>query len=388
MRIVQISTVFLPDVGGIQLNMYNLAWRLIKRGHKVTVLTTNMTSRPSAKLLSEEVIDGIHVLRLQVLPTRLASRLALAPSIVSKIFSVDADIFHVFSLLHFQYFMTNVSCIMSRLRSAPLVVTPTYHPSRYLIYKGLTAHLRKAIYDDFIMVKLLKKANCVIALTETEAQYYRKRGIERVHVIPVGVDLGQQSRPDEIEDLKKRLGLDKNVILHVGRLDKRKGVQYAIQAMSLILRDFADAKLLLVGADEGYGGQLKYLARKLGVEGAVVFAGRLSPSELVSAYKLADIVVIPSIWETFSHVAIEAFAYKKPVIMSKTVGFAERITSKNGILINAGDYEALAKAARRLLSNQHLSISMGKEGYQIVEKEFTWDKVTDKLEKVYCSILK
>jgi glycosyltransferase involved in cell wall biosynthesis len=367
--------------------MYNLGWRLIEKGHKVTVLTTNMDGGRSNKLPSEEVIDGIHIMRLPVLPTRLSSWLALAPSIISKILSVDADIFHVFSLLHFQNFLTNTSCIMSKLRGTPLVVTPAYHPFRYLVYRGLTARLRKTLYDDFIMVTLLKKAACVIALTEAEARYYRKRGIENVHVIPIGVDFSQQYRPNEIEELKNKFGLNGKIVLHVGRLDKRKGIQYAIQAMSLVLKDFDDAKLLVVGPDAGYGDQLRDLARNLGIKDAVVFTGRLSSSELASAYRLANMVVIPSLWDSFNAIAMEAFAYEKPLIMSKTVGFAERITAKNGILIDPGDYKALAKAIGRLLSNQHLAISMGKVGRQIVEKEFAWEMVTDKLDKVYRSIV-
>jgi len=385
LKIAQIYIAFLPSIGGIQLNMYNLGTRLIERGHEVTVLTTNMVGEGPAKLLSEEIINGIRVLRFPVLPTRLSYRLALAPSVVSKLFSSDAELFHVFSIL--PYFLTNISCVMSRLRGTPLVITPTYHPIRYLVYTGLKTRARKALYDGFIMRKLLQKADCVIALTEKEAQYYRKMGIKNVHVIPIGVDFSQQYTPNETEELKKRFGLDGKVILHVGRLEKRKGVQYAIQAMPLILRDFVDAKLLLVGSKAGYHDQLRDLARNLGVENAVVFAGYLSPSELESAYKLADIVIIPSVFEAFSHIAIEALAYGKPIIASKTIGFAERITAKIGVLIDPGDHKALAKAAVRLLSNQQLAESMGTEGRQIVEREFTWEKITDKLEEVYCSIV-
>jgi len=361
--------------------MYNLARRLIERGHEVTVLTTNMVDESPAMLLAEEIINGIRVIRLPVLPTRRSRRFALAPSIVSKFFSEDAQLFHVFSIL--PYFLTSISCIMSRLRGTPLVITPTYHPIRYLVYKGLKSRARKALYVGFVMRKLLKNADCVIALTEKEAQYYRKMGIENVHVIPIGVEFSQQFGPNETEEPTNRFDLDGKVILHVGRLEKRKGVQYAIQAMPLILRDFIDAKLLLVGSKAGYHDQLRALTRNLGIEHAVVFAGSLSPSELASAYQLADIVVIPSIYEAFSHIAIEALAYGKPIIASKTIGFAERITAKIGILINPGDYKALAKAAVRLLSNQHLAESMGAEGRQIIEREFTWEKIVDKLEETY-----
>jgi glycosyltransferase involved in cell wall biosynthesis len=364
--------------------MYNLAKRLVSRGHRVTILTTNLIGGSVSNLLPEEYVDGIRVLRLPVLPSKLWRRLVIAPSVTSKLLFSNAEIIHVFSIL--PYFLTDVACIMAKLGKRHLFVTPTYHPVRYAIYRGFVSHLRRSLYDDFVMLNLLRSADCVIALTEKEAQYYKKMGIGNVQVIPIGVDIYQQSNISDIENLKKKFGLKGKVILHVGRLEKRKGVQYAIQAMPLILKEIADVKLLLVGSDAGYQNRLRELATNLSVEDSLVFAGSLSSSELAAAYSLADVVVIPSVYEAFSHIAIEAMAFRKPVIMSKTVGFAERINANSGVLIDLGDFQALSKAALELLSNQNLARSMGIEGRRIVESDFTWERVVDKLERLYCSI--
>lgn len=382
MRIIQIYTEFLPSIGGIQLNIYNIAKRLVDKGHEVIVLTTNMVGGSPAKLPSEEVINGVRVLRLRVIPTGLSYRLALAPSIISKLFSVDVELFHVFSFL--PYFLTNIACVISRLRKIPLIMTPTYHPNRYLVYTGLTGRLVKALYDDFIGLKLLKKADFVIALTEGEAQYYRKNGIENVHVIPVGVHLKEQTcTADGVEELRGKFNLNGKVILHVGRLEKRKGIHFLIKAMPHVLKNFAKAKLLIVGADWGYQSQLRDLTRNLGIEKNVVFAGYLSFLELSCAYELADVVVIPSVFEAFSHIVIEAWSHKKPIIAAKTIGLAERISVETGILFSLGDYKSLAYAITRILSNRELAKLIGMNGYYIVKKEFTWNKIVNDLENVY-----
>lgn len=382
MKIVQVYTQFLPSLGGIQINMYNLGRRLVEGGHEVTVLTSNSVGERSAGLPSEEIIGGIRVMRSKILPGKLFHRLVLAPSIIPKLLSIDADVFHVFSFL--PYFLTNIACVVSKLRGIPLIVTPTFHPNRHILYNNLAGKLVKAVYDDFIGIKLLRKADYVIALTEEEVRFYRKNGVKNACVIPVGIDYEKQTcEPQEVEEFRERLNLGLKVILCVGRLEKRKGIEYAIKAMPIVLNAFPEAKLLIVGEDWGYRNQLEDLTRKLSVEKNVVFAGRLNFTELSCAYELADMVVIPSIFEVFSHIVIEAWVHKKPVIATKTVGLAELISAETGILVSYGDYKALADAVIKVLSDKELAKLIGVNGYRLVKKKFSWDKVVYGLEKVY-----
>lgn len=379
---MQIYTEFLPSIGGIQINMYNLCKRLAERGHKVTVLTSDMIGGSPRKLSPDEIMDGVHVMRFKAISTRLLHKFAFAPSIIPEFFSIDADVFHVFSFL--PYFLTNAACIVSKLRRTPLIVTPTYYTTRYLTYTDLMGKLVKVLYDDFIGIKLLKKADSVIALTEGEARYYRENGIKNVHVIPVGVALKEQiCKFEEVEELRRLFNLSERVILCVGRLEKRKGIQYAIKALPLVLRSFANTKLLVVGADWGYQSRLEDLARNLGIEKNVVFAGRLSPFELSCAYELADVIVVPSIFESFSHIVIEAWAHKKPVIATKTIGLAYLISKEAGILVSCGDFEALANAITKIFSDKGLTRLIAMNGYRLAKNKFPWDKAVNKLEKVY-----
>lgn len=382
---MQIYTEFLPSLGGIQINMYNLCKRLVERDHDVTVLTTNMVGG-SPKLSSEEVIDGIHIVRLRVPTNWLFCRLAFAPSAVSKLLSMDADVFHVFSFL--PYFLTNIACVISKLRKIPLVVTPTYHPNRSLLYTDLIGKTVKTFYDDLFGLRLLRKADCIVALTRDEARYYRKNGVRNVRVIPVGVNLKEYTcKPEELEKLKRKFNLNGKVILCVGRLERRKGIQYLLKAMPFVSREFVDAKLLVVGTDSGYQNQLKCLTRNLGVEKKVVFAEYLSFSELSCAYELANVIVIPSLFEAFSHIVIEAWSHKKPIIAAKTIGLAESISPDTGILVSYGDYKVLADAIVKIFLDKELAELLGMNGYRLAKKEFTWDKIVNKIENVYQSLI-
>ena len=393
LKILMVYSEFLPSLGGIQTVMYNIAKRLAERGHKVTIFTSNLVGDKAYNLPRQEVVDLIHVSRFKILPPKLLHKLVFTPSVIQALYSIETDIFHVFSYL--PTFMTNTACLISKHRRMPLIITPIYHPSRAQLYArargriSVMGKLVKVLYDDLIGLKLLRKADCVIALTEAEARYYRKRGIKNVRVVPVGVDLREHACEDKgLEAFERKYDLgESRILLFVGRLEERKGIHYLIKSMSIILRENPNVKLLVVGKDRGCRGPLENLSRRLGIEKNVVFTGPINSTQLLCAYELSDIVVIPSLYEAFGLVVVEAWAHKKPVVVSETIGLAETISDeKAGIIVNHSDHEALAEAVVKLLSDQRLSKSMGTRGYQVVKKEFTWEKTVDKVEEVYNAV--
>lgn len=387
MRILQVHSHFLPSLGGIQIVMYNIAKLLAKRGHKVTIFSSNLVGDGAYSLPREEVVDLIHVSRFKVLPPKPLNKFVFAPSVIQALYSIETDLFHVFSYL--PTFMTNTACLISKRRRIPLIITPVYHPSRAQLYTNVVGKLVKVLYDDLIGLKLLRKADCVIALTEAEARYYRERGINNICIVPAGVDLREHACEDKgLEAFERKYDLgESRILLFVGRLEERKGIHYLIKSMSIILRENPNVKLLVIGKDRGCRGPLENLSRRLGIGKNVVFTGPISSTELLCAYELSDIVVIPSLYEAFGIVVVEAWAHKKPVVVSETVGLAETISDeKAGIIVNHSDHEALAEAVAKLLSDQRLSESMGTRGYQLVKKEFTWEKTVDKVEKVYNAV--
>jgi glycosyltransferase involved in cell wall biosynthesis len=168
------------------------------------------------------------------------------------------------------------------------------------------------------------------------------------------------------------------IILVVGRMDKIKGQDLAVKAVSQLVREFPNLKLVLVG-DGSFSGStigglshpkagvwLRYLQQLVGelkLEKNVIFTGYLSDEMLRCAYKWADILVLPSIKEGFGLVVGEAWLYKKPSIVSKGAGVSEMIIEgTNGYTFEPGDLEGLVNKLRLTLKDLGIAARMGERG--------------------------
>lgn len=377
-----VCPTFLPSVGGTEKEVYNISRRLAKRGHKVTVITSNLMRFMPTNLSPEEVIDGVYVKRVKVWFPHPLCKIIFSPSIIHTLISIEADIFHVFSFL--PVFLTNFASFVSLIKKKPLVLSPIYHPSRLFAYTGLTAALSRVFYERLVGLELLRKANFVMALTSSEAMYYRQCGIKNVCEVWTGIEFEEgKSKPEELEKFMRRYCLNEKTILFVGRLEKRKGVQHIIKTMPSVLKQHPDAKLLVVGEDWGYGSYLKELSRTMGCKEAIIFTGYLKSSELQCAWETAEFLILPSHFDILPRTILEAWAHKKTVIASRAGGLPDFISPDVGILVNSYDHETLANAIIGLLSKPYLSRSMGMKGYQLIKQKFTWDIVIDKIEKIY-----
>jgi len=168
------------------------------------------------------------------------------------------------------------------------------------------------------------------------------------------------------------------IILVVGRMDKIKGQDLAIKAVSQLVREFPNLKLVLVG-DGSFSGSaagglshpkagvwlnyLQQLVRDLKLEKNVIFTGYLSDEMLRCAYKWADVLVLPSIKEGFGLVVGEAWLYKKPSIVSRGAGVSEMIIEgTNGYTFEPGDLEGLVNKLRLTLKDLGVAARMGERG--------------------------
>src|SRR5439155_16616195 len=144
----------------------------------------------------------------------------------------------------------------------------------------------------------------------------------KVTVIPLGVDL-ERFRPMDQEAARAELGLkDERIILFVGRIEPLKGVDILINAAAILDSD-VDCSVLIVGGDESSASrieELQGLARDLGIDHRVAFVGAVDHDSLPLFYNAADICVVPSHYESFGLVAVEAMACGVPVIASRVGG--------------------------------------------------------------------
>lgn len=215
-------------------------------------------------------------------------------------------------------------------------------------------------------------SNAVIAVSEKVKSHLVAQGLDerRVHVVHNGVDL-VRFRPTPARDAKIRLGYDPDEpLLGVfGRLSSEKGQRVAIEALFLIVRDYPDVRLALVGeGDERH--ELESCAEALGIRGNVIFTGFVQDvREMMSA---CDVVLVPSSrGEGFGLAAVEAMALERAVVASEQGGLPEIVVpAETGLLVPPNDPQALAEATCRLLADPGLASEMGARGRARVEERF------------------
>lgn len=234
-----------------------------------------------------------------------------------------------------------------------------------------------------------KKANLYLATSESTKKALVKKGkINKSKIITLYnyINLEKFSRSNLIINIKKekqKLMLDeKSVIIgYAGRLSKEKGCEYLIQSIPYIKNDI---KLLIAGKGNEES-KLKNLVKKLNLESKVHFLGFVS--DVLSFYPLIDVLVIPSEYESFGLVAVEAQALKIPVIASDIPGLNEVvIDKKTGLLFEAKNPKSLANKINLLISNEQLKQELTKQGYENAQ-QYNIDTYYDKLMESYKLIL-
>ena len=212
----------------------------------------------------------------------------------------------------------------------------------------------------------------------------------KVGIVPAGVDL-EMFRPLDKASAREQLGLtETRVVLSVGRIEPLKGLDILVGAMAM-LDDTRDTKLLVVGGEPGHDREvrrLETLADRLGLLDVVRFDGIVSQATLPTYYSAADVFVMPSYYESFGLVALEAMACGIPVIASRVGGPRTLIRQGvNGYLVQWRCPEPFAQRLEVLLANAVLRENMGKAA-SARARTMGWDKVADELSKVYDSSLR
>jgi D-inositol-3-phosphate glycosyltransferase len=240
--------------------------------------------------------------------------------------------------------------------------------------------------------KVLASVDRTVAFSEHEREaivrLYNARG-HNIDVIPCGVDVGL-FRPMNQSRAKKKLGLEgSKVVLYVGRIEPIKGVDILLGAVAqLEHRDLV--KTLIVGGEpdgDAEIGRLEAMSRELGISSQVSFLGRVEQKELPVYYNAADVCVVPSYYESFGLVALEAMACGVPVVASRVGGLASVVKGGvTGYLIPWRCPEPFADCLDVLLNNPVMRDAMGKASRSLA-LTMQWSAVADSLMDLYDSLM-
>jgi glycosyltransferase involved in cell wall biosynthesis len=381
MKIGFITPFFSPVAGGSATAPYYLAKYLVRKGHEVFVFTSNF-GRNLAKFADEKdlaIIESRIVLKM--------FNLFYTPSLRSKLESCNKlDIVHFHNFRTYQNYVaynyvkrTNTPYILQARGSLPRIGK-----------KEL-----KWVYDAFFGYRLLRGASKVIALTKVEAEQYRSMGVSegKIAIIPNGIDLSEYTELPLKGSFKKKFNIpeDRKIILYLGRIHKIKGIDFLVRAYAYLKNEVKckDTVLVIAGPDDGFLDEVKSLVQSLGISRFVIFTGPLYGKEKLGAYVDSDIVVLPSRYETFPNVVLEAYACSKPVVASNVEAIPDIVLhGETGLLFQASDVKELANAIAYMLTHSEEAERMGRDARRLVEEKFSIDRVVTQLEALYEKVLK
>jgi D-inositol-3-phosphate glycosyltransferase len=247
--------------------------------------------------------------------------------------------------------------------------------------------------------EVMSLADQLVAATPLErAQMVWLYGADaaRIAVVPCGVDLNL-FRTIPPTEAKRALGLpaDRRVILFVGRIEPLKGIDTLLRAIALIAPDIPrwqqELSVIIIGGAAGAGvemvnaelSRLEQLRADLGIEQLVTFQGAKDQDSLVYYYSAAEMVVVPSHYESFGMVALEAMACGTPVVASKVGGLAFSIQDgQTGFLVPNNDPEALAAKIRLLLNDDALRQRLGRQAAGWARR-YNWPTVASQIVDLY-----
>ncbi len=241
--------------------------------------------------------------------------------------------------------------------------------------------------------RLVHSVDRIVVATEHERQLLRQLyRVDRSHVavIPPGVDL-RQFRPRDQGEARRELELpeDGRVLVAVGRVEPLKGFDILIRALAE-MTEREGVTLVIVGGDARAAtefARLAAIAEEVGVASQVRFVGATEHARVACYYNAADVVVVPSFYESFGLVALEAMASGVPVVASKVGGLTSTVADgRNGYLIAWRCPEPFAEKLDLLLANAPLRSALGRAGVASVER-FSWENVATALLGLYDEML-
>jgi glycosyltransferase involved in cell wall biosynthesis len=384
MKILQVIPYFYPawSYGGPPRSTYGLCKELVKRGHKVTVFTTDALDRNNRIKETRETVGGIEIRRFSNLNNYVAfrHRIFLSPGMISAMREElkNYDVIHLNEFRTLQNLLAHHYAMKYRV---PYIVQP-----RGSLVNILAKQRLKSLFDIMGGRRLIQDATRLVALAHLELPQFISYGVDegKMDIVPNGIDLAEYQKLPPKGEFRRKYGIDakQRVILFLGRVHRSKGIDLLIKAFSRVAGDFSEARLVIAGPDDGFLPSLKNLVGELKLEDKVVFTGGLYGEQKLAAYIDADVYTLPSFYESFGISVFEALACGTPVVVTDRCGIANIVRDKGGLVV---PYEAasIENALRQMLGNEQERQHYGREGQALVRAKYGWGAIAEEMEKVY-----
>lgn len=250
--------------------------------------------------------------------------------------------------------------------------------------------LRARIWDSTLL-KLLAKNKMIVATKSVLAtEYIKTKGIQNVRTVGVGLDKENLIKQDVkieqhefVEKMYEQKGNDK-YILYIGVLEERRNILFTLKVFEKILKLSPNYKLVLIGnGKEEYVKQCQDLMNQLKIENKILICSRLEQKYMKAVYECSDAFILPTRYEIFGMVLLEAMYFGLPVFTTYNGGSSTMIHEKNGIVLNDLDEDRWAQKIVSVLNDDDLCARYGNDARKTIEEKFTWDALADKFIEVY-----
>ena len=386
------------EAGGQNVYVRQVGEALSRQGWQVDMFTRR-ADPDQAPIVQHN--DRCRTIRLTAGPQTFIPRDELfeyLPTFVQEFLKFQRHSGLQYRVLHTNYWLSSwVGMQLKKILNVPQVHT---YPSLGAVkYQSMPTVPLIATTRLDVEKMLLETAERVVATSPQEKEHMRSLVSSKgaIDIIPCGTDIshfGSISR----QEGRQTLGIapDEKVVLYVGRFDPRKGIETLVRAMGhSSLRDGGKLRLIIGGGSrqgqsDGYERErIEGIVAELGLAEITEFPGRLSPSILPIYYGAGDVSVVPSHYEPFGLVAIEAMACRIPVVASDVGGLQFTVRSQEtGLLAPPKDEVAFAAAIDRILTNPEWQLQLGQQARLHVEEKFSWDGVASQLGQLYLHLAK
>ncbi len=349
-----------PYAGGAEVHLEELLRRLVRRGHRATLVCSGWSGCPP-----EEIVEGVRIVRygnrynFNLVVPRHLRRLARRQSYDLLIEDINKIPFY-----------TPLYLKMKRLVVIPhLFATTVFHEINFL--------LGSYIYLAERPLTLVYRGHKFNVISESTADDIAARGIPRedISIIHCGIDREIYSHDPAVAKY------DQPTILYLGRIKKYKSIQHIILALKKVRERLPAARLMVVGAGD-YLADLQSLAGALQLEEAVEFPGFVSQSDKVERMRRAHVTVLSSLKEGWGLTNIESNACGTAVIAARTPGLRDSVKDgSSGLLYEYGRIDELADKLLRLLQDKAAREPLERGGLRWADR-FNWDAAAGKFEQL------
>lgn len=399
-----LATLGGKDTGGMNVYVHQLTRTLGKLGVHVDVFTRSQDEHVPHVLHDLGYHNRVvHIPAGPEIPLPKAELERYIPKFVQgiKLFAESKNI--QYDLIHSHYWMSGIAAIeLSEIWNIPFL--QMFHT--LVLMKNRIARTPQEVEGEYRILgekKVISKANRIIAATlaeKSQLEFLYDVPSSKISVIPPGVDT-RHFYPIPKDEAKEVVGVPENTrtILFVGRIEPLKGIDKLVQAISIIQKNgglrCCPHNLVIIGGEPNAKSEdmnaemarLQDMVEDLKIENFVIFLGKQDQQMLPYYYSAAEVVVMPSHYESFGMVALEAMACGTPVVASQVGGLAFLVRDgETGFVVPGNDVETLAKRLIELIKDEELRNKLGNKSAEYAQL-YAWENISEKMIEVYNQVL-